>query len=355
MRYVIVGAGAIGGVIGGRLAEHEAVHPPLLIARGEHGAAIKHGGLRVRSPETDVVVHVPSADGPDGVRLRADDVLVFATKTQAVETALRQWVDQPVYAQGDGEERPIGTAGELLPVFTALNGVESERIALRYFARVFGVCVWVPAVHLTPGEVVVRIAPSSGTFIVGRYGTAATEADRELLETLGTDWRAATFRIFAVDDVMRWKHRKLLSNLGNALQALLGPGADGADALQKRLRTEAEGVYRAAGVTWPTDAEEKEWRADAFQIRAVPGFEGSLGGSSWQSMQRGAGSVETDFLNGEIVLLARSLGLAAPLNAVVQRLTRRAAGSGSAAASMTVDELAAALDAAEGSGAVVPR
>jgi len=344
MRYVIVGAGAIGGVVGARLAQHGGEHPPLLIARGDHGAAIADRGLRIRSPDDDTTVQVDVAATPEAVRLMTDDVLVFATKTQAVEAALVQWVDRPVFGAGAAEGAgAVGTAGDLLPVFTALNGIESERIALRYFARVFGVCVWLPGVHLTPGEVVVRIGPSSGTFIVGRYGSPADDADRELMGTLATDWESATFHVHVVDDVMTWKHRKLLANLGNALQALLGPSAHGASRILGRLTDEAEAVYRAAGITWPNDGAEEAWRGDDFAVRPVPGLDGALGGSSWQSVQRGAGSIETDFLNGEIVLLARSMGQDAPLNSRVQALARQASARAAGAASMTVDELEAAL------------
>jgi 2-dehydropantoate 2-reductase len=318
MRYVIVGAGAIGGVLGGRLAQHSA-HPPLLIARGRHGEAIASRGLRLRSPDDDTVIRVPVAAGPDEVSLQIDDVLIFATKTQSVELALREWVDQPVF---DGAHA-AGTAGELLPAFMALNGVESERIALRYFARVFGVCVWLPGVYLTPGEVAVRIAPSSGTFIIGRCPSDDSSADADLLATLRADWTASTFRIFLVDDVARWKHRKLLSNLGNVLQALLGPDAPVSD-INAQLRQEAEQIFRSAGIAWASAAEEETWRADAFDVRPIAEL-GPVAGSSWQSLQRGTNSIETDYLNGEIVLLARQLGLGAPLNAVVQRLARRAA------------------------------
>ncbi|GAA4267432.1 ketopantoate reductase family protein [Frondihabitans peucedani] len=348
MRYVIIGAGAIGGVLGGRLAEHSTDHPCLLIARGDHGHAIEAAGLRVRSPDTDTVIRLPLASSAAAVHLQIDDVLVFATKTQQVEQALLEWADQPVHAG----RRQVGTAGAILPVFTALNGIESERLALRYFSRVFAVCVWLPGVHLTPGEVIVRIAPSSGTFIVGRYGAPPTQADRELLATLQADWTAATFRVFLADDVLRWKHRKLLSNLGNALQALLGPDAEGADRLHARLEAEAVEVYEAAGVSWPSDEEEEAWRGDAFDVRPVPGVDGDLGGSSWQSIQRGTGSIETDFLNGEIALMARLHGREAPLNAEVQRVARQAAANGAAPASMTAEQLTAALDAVD--PAVVP-
>ncbi|BDZ48333.1 2-dehydropantoate 2-reductase [Frondihabitans sucicola] len=340
MRYVIIGAGAIGGVVAARLAQHSTTNPPLLIARGDHGDAIEAAGLRVRSPDDDTVIRLPLASSAAGVHLQIDDVLVFATKTQQVEQALREWADQPVH---DGRTF-VGSAGAILPAFTALNGIESERIALRHFARVFAVCVWLPGVHLTPGEVVVRIAPSSGTFVVGRYAAEATEADRELLATLEADWTGSTFQIFLADDVMRWKHRKLLSNLGNALQALLGPAVEGTDDLRARLEAEAVEIYTAAGITWPTADDEEAWRGDSFDVRPVPGLEGDFGGSSWQSIQRGTGSIETDYLNGEIALMARLHGLEAPLNAEVQRLARQAAGSGAGAASMTVDQVSAALD-----------
>jgi 2-dehydropantoate 2-reductase len=260
---------------------------------------------------------------------------VLATKTQQAKVALEQWVDAPVL---DAQGSRIGTAGELLPVLTALNGVESERIALRLFARVFGVCVWLPAVHLVPGEVILRIAPASGTFIIGRYGTKPDAADEALLATIADDWTASMFTVHIVDDVMRWKYNKLLSNLGNAVQALLGDiDADGV-AIADRLQAEAEAIYRASGILWTSEAEETAWRGDLFRIRPVAGTPEQLGGSSWQSLARGS-SIETDYLNGEIALIARLHGMTAPLNEAVQRLAREAAATGSGLGSLTSAEL----------------
>ena len=42
------------------------------------------------------------------------------------------------------------------------------------------------------------------------------------------------------------------------------------------------------------------------------------GSSTWQSLQRGS-TLETDFLNGEIVLLGRLHGIPTPVNADIQR------------------------------------
>ncbi len=43
MRFVVYGAGAVGGVIGGRSAEHG--HEVAVIARGAHDEAIRAHGL----------------------------------------------------------------------------------------------------------------------------------------------------------------------------------------------------------------------------------------------------------------------------------------------------------------------
>jgi 2-dehydropantoate 2-reductase len=343
VRYVIIGAGAIGGTIAARLAQQGL--PVLLVARGEHGRVLSRTGLRLRTPDEDSTIRVDVVDGPDDATLHTDDVLVFATKTQQVESALLQWVDRPVLDAGGAG---VGTAGELLPVLMALNGVASERIALRYFERVFGVCVWLPAVHLRPGEIILRIAPASGTFIVGRFAAKTDEADRELTAALGREWSAAGFRVVPVDDIMRWKYNKLLDNINNAVMALLGSAEDEALTVQARIRTEAENVFLAAGIEWTSEEETTALRGDDFAIRPVPGIPTELGGSTWQSLVRGSGSVETDFLNGEIAYLARSVGRRAPLNESVQRLMRRAAASGSRPGDLDVAGFTAALGGPHG-------
>ena len=57
MRFVIYGAGAVGGVIGGRLSEHG--HDVVLIGRGRQLAAVREHGLRVESPGGSTTVQLP--------------------------------------------------------------------------------------------------------------------------------------------------------------------------------------------------------------------------------------------------------------------------------------------------------
>lgn len=48
-------------------------------------------------------------------------------------------------------------------------------------------------------------------------------------------------------------------------------------------------------------------------------------GPSWQSLLRRTSSIETDCLNGEVVLLGCLHGVATPVNALLQRLANRLA------------------------------
>lgn len=335
-RYLIIGAGAIGGAIGGRL--NQAGFEVVLVARGEHLAALQSNGLRMRTPDEDVVLRVSAVAGPDELELARDDVLVLTTKTQQANAALVGWADAPVRDAG----RVVGTAGELLPVFTALNGVASERMAQRYFTRVYGVCVWMPAVHLVPGEVIIRSTPRSGMLHLGRVPAAAGADDRAFLAQIKADLTAANFEVPLPDDVMAWKYRKLVSNIGNVFQALVHRNGDWR-ALAERATTEARRVLDAAQIGYPTDQDERTARAAGFTMKPVPGVTDDPGGSTWQSLTRGTGNVETDYLNGEVAAIAHSIGIEAPINAALASLARQAAAAGRQPGYLSADELAELL------------
>lgn len=319
-RYVIIGAGAIGGGIGARLVQ--AGLPTVLIARGEHLATMQRDGLRLRTPSEDLTLPVTAAASIGDVELRLDDVLVVSTKTQQVAGVLPDLADAPVHSTAG---QVLGTAGELLPVFLATNGVTAEDLAARYVRRVFGICIWMPAVHLHPGEVIARGVPITGILHLGRVPSAAADpADQMLLEEVADAWRQATFDIALPENVMAWKYRKLLSNLGNVVDAVTDdPRA--ARPVIKAADAEARAVLAAARLEVTDDATEAAARAQGFTVEPVPGLEDTrLGSSTWQSLSRGTGSIETDFLNGEIVRIAHRLGRPAPINALLSRLGRAA-------------------------------
>jgi hypothetical protein len=180
-----------------------------------------------------------------------------------------------------------------------------------------------PATHLEPGVVEADHAPVTGLLDLGRYPAGTDEVDRAVAEALS----ASTFRSVPREDVMAWKHAKLLMNLGNAVQAVCGLDPEG-DGLARRARQEGRAVLEAAGIPVTPPEVERARRAELGVNRVAGGW--ARGGSSWQSLRRGAGTIEADYLNGEIVLLGRLLGVATPVNAVLQRLADEAAATGAA-------------------------
>ena len=155
MRYIIIGAGAVGGTIGGCL--FQGGHEVVLVARGAHLDALRRDGLRLATPLGTEVLPIPAVSGPAEVELRHDDVLILTTKTQDAEALLAEWAWQPVAGDADG-----AVAAEVVPVACAQNGVASERFALRRFRHVYGIYVWLPATHLEPGTVEAQGAPLAG-------------------------------------------------------------------------------------------------------------------------------------------------------------------------------------------------
>lgn len=321
MRFVVLGAGAIGGVIGGRLAEHG--HDVVLIARGAHYEAIRDNGLRIESPDGTVTVPVPAVDTPDHISWASGDVLLLATKTQDTEAALDALAGAP----------------RSLPIFCAQNSVANEPMARMRFEKVYGIFVWCPADYLTPGTVQVWSAPSSGILHVGCYPSGSDV----LAEAVAAAFRASTFIAEAKTDIMRWKYRKLLSNLGNAVDALCGKAAKGSG-IGQRARREGVACLEAAGISFVADDEQDAAVLERqVQARTIGGVE-RPGGSSWQSLERKLGTIETDYLNGEIVRLGQQYGVPTPVNALLQYLSQRVARERRPPGSVNPDKILIALD-----------
>jgi 2-dehydropantoate 2-reductase len=158
MEYVVVGAGAIGGTIGARLARdgHDVV---LCDADPEHVAAINERGLTIEGPVEQFTTRVPAVSAgelPDGL-----GAVLLAVKAQHTGDALaaiapllapdgfvvslQNGVNEPVIAAAIGEARTVGAfvnfgADYLSPgrIFVGgkgslyvgeLDGRESERVA----------------------------------------------------------------------------------------------------------------------------------------------------------------------------------------------------------------------------------
>jgi 2-dehydropantoate 2-reductase len=292
------GAGAIGGVVGARL--HQAGYDVRLIARGAHRDVIAAHGLTLETPRERVSLRIPVVGSPDELELGPADVVLLATKSQHTAEALQELRDAA----------PPDT-----PIVCLQNGVENERLALRMFARVYGALVMAPTAHLVPGVVQSFGTERSGAIDVGCYPEGADALCTEVCEALS----AARFSSHPREQIMSYKYAKLLGNLANVIEVICGPGTD-ASGLIERTREEGRQVLRAAGIAFEVeDVADIRARWERWGVGEIDG-QPRGGGSTWQSIVRGARSVETDYLNGEIVLRGRELGVPTPVNELLQAL-----------------------------------
>ncbi|HEY7965486.1 MAG TPA: 2-dehydropantoate 2-reductase N-terminal domain-containing protein [Solirubrobacteraceae bacterium] len=305
-RFVVFGAGAVGGVIASRL--REAGEDVVAIARGEHAAAIAAHGLRVESPDGVTATKLEVATAPAGIAWAADDVVILAVKGQDTAAAL------------DALE---AAAPATIAIACAQNGVDNERKALRRFADVYAIVVQLPSTHLEPGVVIAHSAPVPGSLDIGRHPRGLDGRARQIAAALTRAGFASEPRA----DIARWKYAKLLRNLGNSVQALFGTLDGAAGEIWRRAQAEALAVWAAAGIEHVGDEEYDSRHARLITPRPVPGREHG-GGSSWQSLARGAGTIESNELNGEIVLLGRLHDVPTPVNELLRRAALDAARTG---------------------------
>jgi len=290
MRYIIYGAGGIGSLMGGHLARTG--HDVILIGRSGHINAINNNGLRLITPAGTHVLRISAVTNPGQISFSTSDVIFLCVKGQDTELALK-------------DLKKVATD---IPVFCFQNGVRNEEIAIKYFPNVYGVMVRVGTVYLTDGEVISRRDPS-GWYIIGRY----PEGSDELAEAVAKELRTAGYFVRTTANVMPYKWGKLMINLGNAVGAITNGSGESTRPIYRAVLKEAQAIVQKAGIKWVSQEQVAgDWPEITAPLHGQLNTEAQS--STWQSLARHQGSVETEFLNGEIVRVAKKLGLQAPVN-----------------------------------------
>jgi 2-dehydropantoate 2-reductase len=304
-RYVVYGAGAIGGTIAARLLL--AGHEVILIARGEHLTALTATGLEYRDPAGTHRLGLQVVSEPSQVSWCQDDIAILAMKTQDTWPALFELA--PVMPPR-------------IPVVCAQNGIENERLCARFFDNVYGLYVLVPAAHVEAGVVEAYGSPGPGVLDVGRYPCTADD----VAHAVARDLTEAGFNSRPVADIMRWKAAKLLANLANGIEAAWGTDICEGE-LYRLARQEGERCLTAAGLGFVPEGAEQQRREGLVQAVKVEGHD-IPGGSTWQTLARGHSRTEAEFLSGEIALLGRLHLIPTPVNSSLQVLVRDMAARG---------------------------
>jgi len=313
LRIAIIGAGAVGSVLGSLL--WRAGEDVTLVGRAAHVAAIRAEGLNVAGSAGGFNA-TPHAEE----RLStAPDLALLTVKTQDVVPALRENAEQLRGA----------------PILVLQNGLRAEQLAATVVPAeqlVSGV-VSLHAQYLVPGHVV--LMQSQGLLIGradGRVDETVERFGRLLARVMPT---AVSTNIIGA----RWT--KLIVNLNNVLPALCDLSFRQVYA-RRFLRRLAVGLMREgiavadrAGVRLePLPGTSlplvrlvvylPAMLAGVLAARSAARLESHwpVKGPAWQSVAR-ARATEIDYLNGEIVRLGARLRVPTPLNEVIVALEQR--------------------------------
>jgi 2-dehydropantoate 2-reductase len=314
-KILFIGPGAIGASVAAWLAEH---YPSVFImGHGASQAALRQNGITTYAfaapDQTRRTVRVATVDRPGDV---ADaDIVVLAVKNYSLEEVARQVRDE----LGD---RPIAVS--------MANGIDNQRIVPKFFSRAIYCVVGYNARRDQP---VVVGYQRKGPLLIGTSDNTLGDELRLVQSILA---RGCPTEI--TDRLQDAVHTKIVFNLTNALDALVGRGAKplSSPAIYQTLLTQTlwEGVrvIRAAGY--------REHRIGGFPpfallhlVATVPGwltrplFKRELRAMAMSSMTqdvvlRGAHDTELESITGYIVRLAAEHGVPAPYNGAIYRLGR---------------------------------
>jgi 2-dehydropantoate 2-reductase len=323
MKICIFGAGAIGGLMGAKLAAKGDVDVTF-IARGPHLAAMRAQGVKLISEGTEQIVHprcVESAEeaGPQ-------DYVLVTLKAHSLPSAARQM--QPLL----GPDTAIVSAVNGIPwwYFHGLGGAYEGRIvqsvdpegqvsALLPPSRAIG-CIVYPAAEVTAPGV---IEHSYGDrFSLGEPDGSRSPRAQALSEALIAAGFKAPVRPKIRDEL--WV--KLWGNMAfNPISALTTAtldvltGDEGQRGVARAMMLEGQRVAEALGVRFAIDVDKRI--AGAAEV-------GAHKTSMLQDLERGR-PMEIEALLGAVVELADWVGEAAPISRTVLALVRaraRAAG-----------------------------
>ncbi|MBI5149517.1 MAG: 2-dehydropantoate 2-reductase [Candidatus Omnitrophica bacterium] len=316
MNIAIIGAGAIGSVVAAYLTK--AGERVVLLARPEQAQAIEHNGLQVRGTRGEERIQI-------AVRPELDqqhyDLVIFTVKTQDIEDVCRA-----------NRQSLQGSC-----ILSSQNGVQADNILRQYFPaqNIYSSIVMFGATYTSPGEVVFNF---DGDWIIGKpFGPRD-----EKLDTIAGVLKKG-FNIVAADDIVGMKWLKLFVNFNNCIPALTGKSMQETFAdmdlcrLSILLLKEGVGILQKNGVrlvSLPQFPAERVYGMANMPLDQAAGIinktlttlsKEPLYGSILQSIMRGRAS-EIDYINGQVVRMARVPAQEAVLNAKIVEMVHQVEG-----------------------------
>jgi len=303
MKIAVIGAGAIGTLVAGYLAQKG--KEVMLVCHPEQLASIREKGITIDGVRGKLNVSVETQP----ILSRQADFIILAVKTQDVVKAAIE------------NQRHIQQA----IVLTTQNGVQADNLLSKIVDKnnIISSIVMFGATYVGPGSVVHNFERS---WILGKpFGPNDTSVQnvRDILSD--------TFTIEESEDIMGMKYLKIFLNANNCITAILGISMQEAfkDLDVSRLAVSIwkegleivnkSGIKLASLPDFPLERLHKlaampiAEAAKIFSQIMISLSKEPLYGSILQSIQRGKTS-EIDYINGEFITIAKKNNLNSPLN-----------------------------------------
>ena len=298
MRIAVMGAGSVGGYLGGMLARGG--HDVSLIARGAHLAAIRERGLRMVRDNEEFTIRCAATDNPADVG--PVDLALLTTKTYQNAAAVPAMA--PMVGQGT-------------TVLCLQNGIDSYLTPAEAFGadRVMAGAVYIEAGRDGPG--VARQAGDVVRVVFGEPDGSLSERGRAIADA----FNASSVPAELTEDIRTGLWSKFLfiatmagvTSMARATLAELMPRPEWREVVVGCLR-EIEAAGRANGVNFPPDIHQTT-------LAYIEDNLSDLQASMHTDVMAGR-PLELEALNGAVVRAGRAGGVPTPINDVIYAMLK---------------------------------
>jgi 2-dehydropantoate 2-reductase len=294
MRILVIGAGAVGGYFGGRLAD--AGRDVTFLVRGRQSEAIRQHGLRILSPHGNAALYpkLISADEIAG----SYDLIILCVKAYSLAEAMKDFA------------AAVAPNTIILPLLNGMRHIELLSGRFGEDSVIGGVCFI--SAEIDPGGRIVQLTDIHRLVYGERTVGELTGNDSPRISAVNEAMQGAMFDARTSGNILEemWEKWVLLASLGAAtclLRANIGeieaiPG--GAD-LCRAILSECSAISAAGG--YPPGAA---FLARTEKVLTTPGS--GLTSSMYRDLLKNA-PVEVDQILGDLLERGRKFDITAPL------------------------------------------
>ncbi|MCC7431352.1 ketopantoate reductase family protein [bacterium] len=299
MNYLIIGAGAIGSVLGANLFQNG--FQTQLVANQKHTEKINQNGLFVTTSEKKFNVKIPCFSELKNTKTNTDTIIFLTMKLDSrFEKTLQELKNLKL---------------DSLPTVCFQNGVEAEKLAQKFLKNLYGGVARMTCTIKNFGEVIYE---KQGSFVVGKF----PEGSDKICQTVKNDLEKSGFQVGIAPKIIQDKFLKVLVNLNSVTHALFkDENPQKINEIKFFTLKEGVEVFQKAGIlAFPSSGigstvEEMLLISEKTMKNPQKKQRFETYNSTWQNLYRQSAELENRYFNGLVIELGKKFGVQTPFNA----------------------------------------